>query len=282
MRSGKNWKSNIPPIISAVGLAIVFLLSCLTAFAETQWWQKSEGGWFFYKEHPIQKEEPQRKTGNATAGQQSSTLFSEQQQQKGKELLSEAIERPTVDNVQNYIEYNKEMYDRSTNFSAMWQRVSMCALSWLMTYHPPTPTRIYIFRLSRPGNGQHSGHISKAGHFFIYSSTCPYCKRQAVYLRKFLDEYPFFTVKAVTIDGTALPQFPDSSINNGIAERLGVARVPAVFLAEPPDKYERVSTGIVTDAELKQRLLWYNESQSLQGDVQMTNLTKGEGADENN
>lgn len=65
-----------------------------------------------------------------------------------------------------------------------------------------------------------------------------------------------FRIKAVSLDGGVYPDFPDALMDNGISVRLGVDSVPAIFLAFPDEKrFERLSAGIVTFAELKERVL---------------------------
>ena len=98
---------------------------------------------------------------------------------------------------------------------------------------------------------------AQAGLFFFYDTTCPYCVRQARHLKAFLDEYPFFIVKAITMNGELLPEFPEAIPDNGIAARLGITAHPAIFLAYPPDRFERVATGLVTPGELRDKLLLY-------------------------
>ena len=46
-------------------------------------------------------------------------------ERKGKELLSKAIETPTLENVTAYAEHNKKMVEMSDKFSRIWQLAKM-------------------------------------------------------------------------------------------------------------------------------------------------------------
>ena len=66
-----------------------------------------------------------------------------------------------------------------------------------------------------------------------------------------------FRVLPVSLDGAPLPggAFPAFSRDRGQAEALGVVSTPALFLARPPDALVPLSQGLLSLAQLKERVV---------------------------
>lgn len=95
----------------------------------------------------------------------------------------------------------------------------------------------------------------RAGLWFFFESSCPYCARQVIALQQLAGKYGF-EVLAISIDGAPLPNWPDDYVVDvGQSELLGVERWPAIFLARPPAGFAQVSTGLVSLPELEKRLI---------------------------
>lgn len=252
-------------LLVKISLVVVFLFfTPIYSFSGSYWWERGEEGWFFYKD--LQKDEEELREEKPRPVMPSSPpplfsnqpLFTEKMKRWGDELLSRAMEEPTIENVRAYMEYNRLMMKLAENFSLAWQK----ALMMYPELESPVPVsdsdkdlyfevvekkeREILYKLSR-----------KAGLFFFYDGNCPFCERQAYYLKKFIVENPFFVVKPVSLDGSVFEEFPETVMDNGISQRLGVTTVPSIFLAFPPDRFERISNGLVTASELKRRLIWY-------------------------
>ncbi|MFA5353788.1 MAG: conjugal transfer protein TraF [Thermodesulfovibrionales bacterium] len=251
----------------SIHIACVLTLATLTpAFAQDQprWWEQNNQGWFFYneepKDEPIEKKPPAQEPPPVGAAPSASPpLFTEQMKQEGARLLSSALENPTPANIKAYMEHNKAMMQASSNFSLVWQKVLMENPQLASGTPMADSTKDLYYRENKKAeDNKLMGLAQQAGIFFIYSSSCQYCQRQAQYLQAFLRAYPF-SYKAISIDGGVFPEFPDTIIDNGISGTLQVDTVPAIFLAFPPDRFDRISTGVMTPEELRRRLLWYVE-----------------------
>lgn len=248
-------------------LLIWIILSSSHSYARSYWWEKKEEGWFFYKDPPkeekkeeIKKEEPQKLQTPPTPSHPTlpPPLFTERMKKWGEELLSRAMEEPSIENVKAYMEYNRIMMKLSEDFSLAWQK----ALMMYPELESPVPVSDADKDLYLESRKVAEGEIlrelaGKAGLFFFYDGSCSYCERQAYHLKRFMSEYPYFTVKPVSLDGSVFAEFPNTSMDNGISQRLGVTTVPSIFLAFPPDRFERIASGLVTASELKRRLIWY-------------------------
>jgi len=244
---------------------LLTVLFALTAYSQPYWWEKEDEGWFFYKDHPWEEEKkeevkeekkPEVKRESPAPGPE--PLFTERMKKRGEELLSRAMEEPTIENVKAYMEYNNLVMKLSENFSLAWQK----ALMMYPEFEGPVPVSdadkdLYFQSVRKREQEILQGLSREAGLFFLYSSSCPHCERQALHLRRFMAEHPYFVVKPVSSDGGVLPEFPETMMDNGIFSRLGVDKVPSIFLAFPPDRFERISVGLLTADELKRRLIWY-------------------------
>lgn len=244
-----------------------FLFTCAPSPvpAAGYWWEGRDQGWFFYNEKPVEPErkpeEPKKEKPLEDPRPAPPALpFAKAMKEKGEALLSTALGNPSVENVKAYMEHNKLSIQISQDFAVVWKKVLM-QYPDLASKTPVSDSDkgLYFASVREEERKTLYALSQRAGLFFVYSSTCPYCQRQAEYLDMFRKEYPFFTIKAVSIDGVALPEFPDTVPDNGIAQTLGVDTVPAIFVAFPPDRFDRITTGLMTVEELKGRLILYDQ-----------------------
>lgn len=247
-------------------ILVVFLFMGLLLFPYTGWtesfqdsvWFQDPEGWHFYKEKQQENPEPQQEEFN----QREKKIFSERMKQRGEELLSKALEEPTVENVYAYAKHQKEMMERSQEFSEIWQIVISLYPELLDKDHPANPVfRTEEYALIKEKEDQALERLSdKAGIFFIYSSGCHYCSVEAKEVKRFLTEHPYFSFKAVSIDGAVLPEFPDSEVDNGFSAKIGVQNVPAIVLYFPEKGgFLKVSEGLIDKSTLKRRLILYEK-----------------------
>ena len=98
--------------------------------------------------------------------------------------------------------------------------------------------------------------ISRVGKLvFFFRSDCPFCGGQAEIV-KTLERRHGIGVLAASLDGKGLhPLYPHFVNGAAQAARLGVERVPALFLFVPSrKKIIRIGTGYLTLGEIRQRL----------------------------
>jgi conjugal transfer pilus assembly protein TraF len=100
-----------------------------------------------------------------------------------------------------------------------------------------------------------AGIAKTHGLFFFYSSSCPHCRLFAPTLLHFAKKYGFEVIP-ISVDGNILPEFPNSRINDGQAQFLGVQTLPAVFAIDPSNVNNSlfVSYGNVSVLELTEKL----------------------------
>jgi len=230
---------------------IIILLFVLIVHAEDSFFKKQDEGWFFYKERPeIEREkEVKKQEQQSTAASSSQMLFSEKMEKAGNILISRALENPTEENVKAYMEYNKAMLALSDNFSKVWQKL-------ILKY----PELLFDTNLKYAFDDVKKSikELSKeAGLYFIYSSSCPACKKQIKVLKEFQEQYPSMVIFPITID-KPVEEFPNSVIDNGITQRFGITQVPTIIVYFPYEgKIEFISQGFIDKFELERGLFNY-------------------------
>lgn len=119
----------------------------------------------------------------------------------------------------------------------------------------------------------------KTGIFFFFRSDCPYCHKQAPLVKLMADRYGF-TVKMVSIDGANLPDNPWGDqfyVNQGQAENLKVAKVPALYLYNSEtNETSLISQGLQSAPQLEKRILYSANRAKLISDEEMK-LTRPSG-----
>ncbi len=234
--------------IKAVFFVVILLIPLYLSATDYSWWLNENEGWFFYNERPfVEEDEIPPKPAPSTAGDE---LFSDRMARIGKELMSAAIENPTEENVKAYMEHNKASLIMADNFSVAWQKV-------LMKY----PHLLFEGGLKyayEDVNNAIASLSSEAGLYFIHSSSCPACKKQAAALKDFEQVHNYrMKIFPITLDAP-LPEYPNAAMDNGIAANLGVTQIPAIFIAFPyENRIERISEGYIDKYDLERRLLNY-------------------------
>ncbi len=235
-------------LLTAAAL-LILLLAPLYLAASDSWWFNEDEGWFFYNE-PSSFDEEKPPSSPAAPPAANSEFYTDRMTRTGKELMSNAIEDPTEENVRAYMEHNKASLIMADNFSVAWQKV-------LMKY----PHLLFEGGLKHSYEDVNDAVASlgnEAGLYFIHSSTCPACRKQAAALLDFEKAHNYrMKVFPITLDAP-LPEYPDAVADNGIARNLNVTQVPSIFIAFPSgSKIERISEGYIDKHDLERRLLNY-------------------------
>ena len=169
-----------------------------------------------------------------------------------------ALDVQTEETVLSYIQVHKETFNRAQRFTDMWATVMYTHPQYDFSSSNPISTvghEIYAEAKQVKDDEVLRGISEKAGLFFFFTSTCPYCQKQAQMLKVFSDTYGI-SVKAVTQDGRTLPEFPQAVVDNGMGDQLGVNKVPVIFLAIPEEQFiVPIGTGLITLDDLRTRVL---------------------------
>jgi conjugal transfer pilus assembly protein TraF len=153
--------------------------------------------------------------------------------------------------------YQQLLTERAERFARVWQRVL-----WAHPELDPTvvePTAAAGLAATQAQRAFEQERILRelsetAGILYFYKGDCPLCSAQSPLLSSFAEAHGFRIVP-ISLDGFTDPVFPDTKMDRGAAEKLGVKNLPAIFLARPPHDVRRVGTGFLTIEELGRRLI---------------------------
>ena len=171
-----------------------------------------------------------------------------------------AAYNPTPENVLYYQRLQYDMTERSAMFTDRWRRNTWSDAA--LDYTTERPMAQYA---RHEWLDQRSAEIEQDladlsdqyGLFYFYRSDCPYCQRFSPVLRAFADRYGV-EVRAISVDGGPMPDFPGARRDTGQFERLLQGRssvVPAVLLLDvETDTPHWITFGLISGQELAERI----------------------------
>ena len=262
-------------------LLVLLLAGSLTAAAQDtprRYWSETWRGWHFYEE-PEPGDEATPLPPPAPAKPAAAIATSPAQPPKAPELLeferlqktledtrNIAIMRPTEANVRRYMELESQVVARASYFADVAQRVAWATpdLDPTVQGRPVGAKALEVFEKQQFSDRSRSIGTLGQDHvlLFFYRSDCPYCHAFAPALEAFQARHGIKVV-AISLDGGAMPGFPDARADNGIATTLQVTQVPAVFLAQPyTGKITPIGFGVLSETQLLERITLVSTPQS--------------------
>ena len=237
-------------VLAALAAALLVLPAEPAAPGEPYFGQR-ERGWFWYEPFPSRAEE-------ARPGTPGRRLTVKEIRERGERLFEAALLSPDRENVRAYMEHQKRVLERSEEFARVWKRVLWESPALDATVDDPVSAAgAEISRnLRKTAREGVMERISRVGKLvFFFRSDCPFCRGQAEVV-KTLERRHGIGVLAASLDGRGLhPLYPRFVNGAAQAARLGVERVPALFLFVPSRrKIVRIGTGYLTLGEIRRRL----------------------------
>jgi conjugal transfer pilus assembly protein TraF len=231
---------------------------------------RAQEGWFWYEREPEPVARPEPAVPQPSAAPAEPALS--ETTPAGPQPLSAqwlrerlgayrdvAIDDPTPENVALYLYLQRVALDKSSRFAAATQRAVQ--RDPFLDEITQRPTATFAANLTNRQAGEHRDRVlrrlaEQAGVVFFFRSDCPYCEAQAPLLRQLEARYGF-SVLPVSLDGAPLPggAFPRFRQDRGQAQALGVVSTPALFLARPPDAMVPLAQGLLSLAQLQERLV---------------------------
>ncbi|MDG3444546.1 conjugal transfer protein TraF [Nitrospirillum amazonense] len=190
-------------------------------------------GWHFYCEDPPQDEAPP--PAKAETQEVPPPVPSDPNDQVA--LIRQNLDRaknaavldPTnLDKVANYIRMQRTALDMASTFSQAWGAVLLRDPELDYTLEHPVSSagkQVWLEQRRRAELQAVADLRDRYGVYFIYSHDCPYCQAYAPILKSWAMRNGV-SITAVTIDGVALPEFPNSLVDRGQVAALGLAGKP--------------------------------------------------------
>jgi conjugal transfer pilus assembly protein TraF len=220
------------------------------------YWLRNQEGWFWYRDPaPVT---PRSKSKPATSQREKALSDFVAMQQRLEDLKRVAVMNPSNNNLTAYMRYQRWVMNKSARFAERWQRLvwSVPELDYGFTGRPTNAMAINAFDDQRRDQDADTvrGLAATHGLLFVFRSDCPFCHRFAPILKRFEQEFGM-TVLAVSLDGAALPEYPDAQPDNGFAARLNPSAVPALYLTAPTTRgIQPVGFGLMSLSELIVRI----------------------------
>jgi conjugal transfer pilus assembly protein TraF len=254
---------------------LVLALPCLCLLLPLQpeaagFYLREQEGWFWYEREPEPALAPEpplpEQLAVPTEPQVSETppegpnpLSAQWLREHMGEYRDAAIDDPTPQNVALYLYLQRVALDKSSRFAAATQRAVQ--FDPFLDEVTQRPTATFAANLTNRQAGDNRDAVLEriakmAGVLFFFRSDCPYCDAQAPLLELLEARYGF-SVLPVSIDGAPLPggAFPNFRQDSGQAGALGVVSTPALFLVRPPDAMAPLSQGLLSLAQLQERVV---------------------------
>ena len=230
------------------------IIAFLTLFSARVWseaifYQKKAEGWFWYEEHPKDKE-PLESLKTLTPSQTITV-----QRETLEKQLHKAILEPSFENIKQYLYLQKGIMDQSQRFSENWQKVLLLepALDETIT-HPVNQTarHIYLDAEKTRKEAKIKSFSEEYGLFFFFNSQCKFCEAFAPTVKIFADKYQW-EVLPISLDGGTLAAFPNPKTDNGLAARLKITTVPSLIAMHVKTKaIIPLSFKLISETELEQ------------------------------
>ena len=167
---------------------------------------------------------------------------------------------PTPENVRYYQELQYDATERAAVYTDHWRRNVWSDASLDYTTRRPMAqfaNHTFVDERAAEMETDLANLSDDYGLFYFYRSDCPYCQRFSPVLRAFADRYGV-EVRAISVDGGPMPDFPNATLDRGEFARLLEGResvVPAVLLLDTATNTPHwVTFGLISGQELAERI----------------------------
>ena len=233
-------------------------------------WREQDRGFNWYPPDKPLKPKPKKQESKASDEEQIAqpkkkslremTTFAEVDKEM-KRLRELAVFQPTQENVLTYLRAQEYVLSKSSLFAdtarrVVWQNPDV-------DYNNRNPVANYSQmskkeRLEATRSNVLAEIAKTHGIVFFFKADCPFCHDMAPVLRALHNQYGI-EVMAVSMDGGALPAFPNPKRDNGISKFVtngeGISTVPALFLVANDSKtVTALGTGALAMDEIVERI----------------------------
>jgi len=241
------------------------------------YYQDKERGWFWYEDpavledenqpppasKPIPSKSPlqnQSPTPSQSANPSIAKPLSAEWFRKNMEKYRDkAIDDPSPENVGAYLYLQRVMLDKAEKYAQASQLMTMKDPVLDENARRPIATFGAFAKdeMATIGTQKAAKKLAeKAGLWFFYLSNCTFCLKEAGVLKGLMNAYGF-KVLPVALDGLPLPNgaFPNFTIDQGQAKKLGVETTPALFLVKPGGTAIQLGQGLLSSDEIVNRAI---------------------------
>lgn len=245
-------------VLIAVGLIFV------TVDAEAFFGDHSRG-WHWYETLPLppeeanaEEEDSQKRDTPSPAPQKSPREIVKAYREELENRLNAAWLSPTPANLRSYQEMQKDMLDRSNDFSTSWiQNVFQNPdLDHTLVSPVNQQGRHLQIDLEKQRMASIIQNLSQNyGLFFFFSSDCPYCHQFAPIVKRFAQTYGWDVI-AISVDGGSIAEFPNAEPDNGLFQTWDIKALPSLYAVNPQTQEAiPIAHGLTSMDEMENRIM---------------------------
>ena len=248
------------PVLCALAMGLAPALYAEPAAAEP--FDDRPGGWFWYEDPPRRAEpapEPQPRVVVAPAEPAKPEWRQrfDDFQRRMKESRMRFFIDPSPENARKMAELQTAMVRRASDAADVWQRMMWANPEFDFTQERPV-NRVGLTVYEAERRAKRAALFDRLARtqvlYFFYSGECARCEAFAPILQGF-SRATGIQVFPISMDGSALPGFPQARMDNGISRTLSVTTLPALFLADPEKAViTPVGYGVMAEMELAERV----------------------------
>ena len=229
-------------------------------------------GWFWYERY-VDPPEPARKPSeppspsSAPRDNTPEPLSAAWFRSELGRFRDQAIDHPTPERIRAFLYLQRVMMDKASRFTDESRKVIL--QDPFLDENNRRPMATFAVNEANRQSGVATEQslkaiAKKAALLFFFRSDCHYCSIEVPLLKAMASHFGF-SIFPVSLDGRGLPgnPFPDYRVDQGQAQRLGVASTPALYLVIPPNDLRPIGQGTLSMEELIQRILTQSEAAGL-------------------
>lgn len=219
-------------------------------------------GWHWYETLPVPEEDGEHSkeedSQKAPPPQKSPREIVKAYREELENRLNAAWLSPTPANLRSYQEMQKDMLDRSNDFSTSWiQNVFQNPdLDHTLVSPVNQQGRHLQIDLEKQRMANTIQNLSQNyGLFFFFSSDCPYCHQFAPIVKRFAQTYGWDVI-AISVDGGSISEFPNAEPDNGLFQTWDIKALPALFAVNPQTQEAiPIAHGLTSMDEMENRIM---------------------------
>lgn len=233
----------------ARALILFLLVHCQVLLATSTWYEKKLEGWYYFEEMEGQQNE-------SHSPEEADDLI-RYEKKKLAQLLSLAILLPTPENVEVYMREQKKWLEKSSRFAGEWGKIILeDPLLGEFFKNPTTSYGILAKKAIDLKARKILLHKLSKDHFllFVFQGSDAF-SQQAAEVVKLFASLNQWKVKALSLDGQGLEEYPEFEIDKGISKVIGVRASPSLFVVNPfENKVIPVGAGLVSVSDIEENI----------------------------
>ncbi|MFA6302183.1 MAG: type-F conjugative transfer system pilin assembly protein TraF [Legionella sp.] len=239
-------------------LFIFLLVFCPYLYADQPYLNEHEEGWYWHKD-PKALPEKKKQVRPAVVNQPANPdktwkLIGERVQQ----ARAQAILNPNPENIARARRLQRLIVAQANLFSEKWMLdllINPDQDESLVNPSGSAARDIYNQQNSLQKEKAIAKISQTSGLVYFYKAGEPFSERMAEVVNAFANSY-HMTVIPIAMSDHFSPAFPNSRVDSGEANQMGVKHIPAVFALNPVSKTTMpIAYGLISQSELKENIL---------------------------